>query len=247
MSLVADYQRQFGWREWHTVFESLPALQGKSVLDLGCGVGDLAAEFAARGAHVIGVDSNEELICAAKTRVPEARFEIADLRSLPDLGIAFDGVWCSFTAAYFPADLSTLIPTWTRTLKPSGWLALVEIDNLFGHEPVSDSTRTLLDGYATESLQAGRYDFHMGRKLKGHMQRAGFTVSTLTVTDRELSFDGPADAAVIDAWRNRFQRMQLLREFCGPRIDAVEAEFLSCLSRADHRSLARVCCCIGTR
>ena len=45
MSLLSDYKRQFGWRDWRTVFDVLPSLDGQSVLDLGCGVGDLAAEF----------------------------------------------------------------------------------------------------------------------------------------------------------------------------------------------------------
>ena len=67
MSLTSDYKRQFGCRDWRTVFEALPSLDGQSVLDLGCGVGDLAAEFVARGAHVIGVDLNEELVREARS------------------------------------------------------------------------------------------------------------------------------------------------------------------------------------
>lgn len=248
MSVISDYKRQFQWRDWPTVFEVLHSLDGQAVLDLGCGVGDLAAEFVTRGADVIGVDLVEDFIRKARSRcLSRAKFELADVRALPDFGIAFDGVWSSFTAAYFP-DLPTTISEWARPLKPGGWMALVEIDDLFGHEPLTARTKTLLEGYASDSLAAGRYDFHMGRKLNGHLQQAGFQVTKeFTLVDLELSFDGVAIPEVVDAWRNRFERMKLLREYCGQRIDEVEDEFLNCLSRADHRASAKVYCCIGTR
>jgi ubiquinone/menaquinone biosynthesis C-methylase UbiE len=246
MSFISDYKRQFLWRDWPAVFEALPLLNGQSVLDLGCGVGDLAAEFVARGANVIGVDFIEEFVREARSRnLSRARFEVADLRALPDFGTTFDGVWSSFTAAYF-TDLPKAISDWTRHLKPGGWMALVEIDDLFGHEPLSDFTRSLLEGYAGDSLTAGRYDFRMGRKLKGHLQQAGFEVTReFTLVDLELSFDGLVRPEVVEAWRNRFKRMKLLREFCGRSIDQVEDEFLSCLTHADHRTKAKVYCCIG--
>jgi hypothetical protein len=147
----------------------------------------------------------------------------------------------------FP-DLPAVIPEWTRHLKQGGWIALVEVDDLFGHEPLEDRARTLLESYACDSLATGRYDFNMGRKLKGHLQQSGFEVTKeFTLVDLELSFDGPARQDVVDAWRNRFKRMKLLRDFCGQSTDELEYEFLNCLIRGDHRSRAKVYCCIGTR
>jgi len=132
VSLSSDYKRQFGWRDWPTIFDALPSLQGQTVLDLGCGVGDLAAVFVARGAHVIGFDMNDELLCEARSqRIPNAEFRMVDLRSIPDLGVSADGLWCSFTAAYFP-DLLTALAAWARNVKAAGWVALTEIDDLFG-------------------------------------------------------------------------------------------------------------------
>ena len=56
------------------------------MLDLGCAVGDLAAELAARGARVIGMDLNEELLAEARARgLPGARFDLGDLRALPEV------------------------------------------------------------------------------------------------------------------------------------------------------------------
>ena len=248
MSLSSEYKRQFVWRDWPTIFDALPSLRGQTVLDLGCGVGDLAAEFVARGARVIGVDMSEELLHEARSRqLSNAEFRTDDLRTLRDLGIAADGLWCSFTAAYFP-DLPMALTAWARNVKAGGWIALTEIDDLFGHEPLSVETKALLRAYAEGALAAGRYDFHMGRRLRDHLERSWFTVSkVLTLEDQELSFNGPARPEVLDAWQARFNRMKALRDFCGPTMGQVQEEFLSCLIRTDHRSVAKVYCCIAKK
>lgn len=248
MSLSSQYKRQFGWRDWPTILDAIPSVHGQTVLDLGCGVGDLAAEFVARGARVIGVDMNDELLREVRSRqLSNAEFRTGDLRALPDLGIAADGLWCSFAAAYF-TDLPTVLNAWARHLRSGGWIALTEVDDLFGHEPLSGRTKALFSAYVEDALAARRYDFYMGRKLRGHLERSGFTVSkTLTLEDQELSFSGPAHPEVLDAWRARFERMKGLRDFCGPEIDAVQEEFLGCLERVDHTSVAKVYCCIATK
>ena len=248
MSLASHHRRQYGWREWPAIFAELPSVEGQTVLDLGCGVGDQAAELVARGAHVVGVDVNEELLGEARSRgLAGAEFRTADLRAPLDLGKAADGIWSSFAAAYFP-DLSAVLEIWKRGLRPGGWIALTEIDDLFGHEPLGARTRALLEGYAREALAAGRYDFHMGSKLEEHLTHAGFSVSReLALADQELSFTGPARPEVIEAWRARLEGMRLLCEFCGRNFEQVRDDFLGCLARADHRSTARVVCCIAAQ
>ncbi len=248
MSLASEYRRQFQWRGWQTILDELPPLQGQTVIDLGCGVGDLASELAARGADVLAVDTNEELLQHARSRqISNVEFRAIDLRGAVDLGIAADGIWCSFTAAYF-VDLSRALTSWAGNLKPGGWIAITEIDDLFAHEPLSARTKALLNDYCDDSLVASRYDFRAGRKLKTHLENAGFSVArSLTINDRELSFSGPADRDVLDAWQARFERMKLLRDFLGIEFDQIREEFLGCLMQADHGSLAKVCCCIAIK
>jgi trans-aconitate methyltransferase len=46
---------------------------------LGCGVGDVAALLSIRGARVVGIDMNEEVLAAARDRdIPGAEFHSAD-------------------------------------------------------------------------------------------------------------------------------------------------------------------------
>jgi hypothetical protein len=144
--------------------------------------------------------------------------------------------------------LSTPLASWRKHLQPGGWVAITEIDDLFGHEPLSARTRSLLEGYAADALAAGRYDFHMGRKLGDHLERAGFAIcKVLTVEDQELSFDGPARSEVLDAWRARLDRMRLLHDFCGAEFEQLRTEFLGCLANPEHRSVAKVYCCVANK
>lgn len=247
MDLVEEYRRQFGWRSWKPIFDALPPLLGKTILDLGCGIGDQAREFSARGAHVIGIDSNPELIAEAmSSNLANCEFQCCDLRSLPNIGTEVDGIWCSFTSAYF-TDLSALLKMWGAHLYGNGWIALTEIDDLFGHEPLSTRTSSLRQAYAQDAMNADRYDFRMGRKLQQYLNQSGYVVSqVLTLSDEELSFNGPGTPEVISAWRTRFERMKLLRDFCGADFTTVQEEFLACLARTDHCSTAKVVVCIAT-
>lgn len=68
MALAAEYKRQFQWRSWPQIFAAVPLVAGERVIDLGCAIGDQAAELVARGAHVVGVDANRELLDVARSR-----------------------------------------------------------------------------------------------------------------------------------------------------------------------------------
>jgi SAM-dependent methyltransferase len=50
-------------------------LDGGLVVDLGCGTGILAAEVAAAGYAVLGIDLSDDMLAIARRRAPRARFE----------------------------------------------------------------------------------------------------------------------------------------------------------------------------
>ena len=247
MSLADDYRRQLPWRSWTTVLDALPSLASSTVLDLGCAVGDQAALLASRGARVIGIDANEELLAAAQARdIPNAEFRRGDLRSVEYEGLV-DGIWCSFASAYL-TNLTPVLVRWRSLLRPGGWIALIEVDDLFAHSPLSPQTASLLDRYVAHALENGWYDFRMGRKLARYLRGAGYeVVRELTLPDAELAFNGPAPPDVLEAWRARFARMKALQEYCGPHFAQVRDEFLACLTLEDHRAGVTVPCCLVFR
>jgi SAM-dependent methyltransferase len=248
MSLADEYRLQLRWRPWKLILGELPLQPGQNVLDLGCGIGDQARELAARGCRVIGFDANQELVDTAMSqKLRNCEFRTCDLRNLPQIDTAADGIWSSFAAAYF-TNLTEVLSQWAQLLKAGGWMAITEIDNLFGHEPLSVRTQSLLQAYVEDALNANRYDFRMGAKLEHYVTQAGFAVSrVLPLPDQELCFRGPAAPEVVVAWQKRFDRMTMLRNFCGSEFAKVREEFLFCITRPDHFSTAKVVSCIAMK
>ena len=246
MALVDEYRRQYAWRDWDRALSQCPIAAGQHVLDLGCGPGDICAALSGRGASVTGVDGNPELLSAAKERYPQCAFEEQDLRALnPGLGL-FDGLWCSFAAAYF-TDFEAVFSRWAAHLKSNGWVCIVEIDDLLGHEPLSGDRSRVIDEFYDDALRERRYDFKAGRKIPGVLENAGFRVTTLVLEDRELSFNGFADPDVEQAWEARLGRMGGLKAFLKEDFISFKNEFMRCISSSDHKSLCKVICCIGTK
>jgi demethylmenaquinone methyltransferase/2-methoxy-6-polyprenyl-1,4-benzoquinol methylase len=98
-----------------------------TVVDVGCGSGDMCELAAGRGARVIGVDFAAGMLAAARRRVRAAGFLRADLGALPLATASATVVTCSFVLrnlVSIPAVLGEL----ARILAPGGRLVLLEVD-----------------------------------------------------------------------------------------------------------------------
>ncbi len=95
---------------------------GATVLDLGCGTGDLCEVVAGAGYSPIGVDFSAGMLAAAHTRAPLAR---ADALALPVPEASADGVVSGFALRNF-VDLDRFFRECARVLRPGGRLAALE-------------------------------------------------------------------------------------------------------------------------
>jgi SAM-dependent methyltransferase len=75
---------------------------GTTVLDVGCGHGDLCAAAAARGAQPTGVDLAEGMVDAARAAHPDLTFRVADAEALPFDDGAFDAALGAFVVNHLP-------------------------------------------------------------------------------------------------------------------------------------------------
>jgi SAM-dependent methyltransferase len=98
-----------------------------TLLDIACGTGRHAAEFAAAGIEVTGVDINEQLLERARARNPEIEFMQQDMTEL-DLGEArFEAITCLFDSIGYPQRNEAVMATLDgarRHLAVGGVLAL---------------------------------------------------------------------------------------------------------------------------
>jgi len=110
--------------EFPATVSLVPDVDGKRVLDAGCGTGVYTAWLAEQGAEVVGVDVSGEMLTHARERVEaDASFRQADLRD----GLAFadadsfDGVVSALTLGYV-ADWTEPLSAFARVLRPGGFL-----------------------------------------------------------------------------------------------------------------------------
>lgn len=96
-----------------------------TVVDLGCGPGNLTALLAQRwpGARVTGVDSSPEMVARAREAEPALAFEQADLRDwVPAADAGVDVLVSNATLQWIPDHLD-LLPRLVGAVSPGGWLA----------------------------------------------------------------------------------------------------------------------------
>ncbi|HET9995869.1 MAG TPA: trans-aconitate 2-methyltransferase [Nocardioides sp.] len=95
-----------------------------TVVDLGCGPGNLTALLVERwpGARVVGLDSSAEMIEKARATTPAVDFRVADLRDWATGAEQVDVLVSNATLQWVPGHLE-LLPDLVARVNPGGWLA----------------------------------------------------------------------------------------------------------------------------
>lgn len=136
---------------WGTVARELP--DGGRLLDLGCGTGLDAAEFASRGYRVLATDWSLRMV--ERTRERAAADNLADRLEARHLGVQqmnelherFDGIYSDFGPLNCAPDLAATAAECARLLTPGGRLVFSVIGRLcpweIGHYAVRGRFRRL--------------------------------------------------------------------------------------------------------
>ncbi|HOP26664.1 MAG TPA: class I SAM-dependent methyltransferase [Candidatus Sabulitectum sp.] len=107
------------------LWEMAGPVEGRTVLDAGCGTGYLTALLAGRGADVVGVDFSSEMISIARKRNPGIRFEVdscTDLQTIQDN--AYDLLVSNYVLMDLP-DLRGAVRSFHRVLRRGGRAVVV--------------------------------------------------------------------------------------------------------------------------
>ena len=109
---------------------AVPGQAASAVVDLGCGPGNSTELLLRRfpDAEVTGLDSSVDMIAAAQARLPQLRFEVADISAWDAAG-PFDAILANAVLQWLP-DHAALLPRLLAKLAPGGSLAVQMPDNL---------------------------------------------------------------------------------------------------------------------
>ena len=168
-----DHGREFDWgrtsqdyaryrpgypRSFYERITSLGiGLPGQRVLDLGCGTGNLAREFARRGCKVTGVDISEVQIAAAKRLSAEegliGDFLVRPAENTQLSGRSFGVISAAQSWLYFDRD--RIVAEVKRLLVPGGRLMTCHIGWLPRQDPVAKQTEELILKHNPDWTAAG--------------------------------------------------------------------------------------------
>jgi ubiquinone/menaquinone biosynthesis C-methylase UbiE len=171
-------------------FPFFSAPPGARVLDLGTGVGAMAAELvrAFPGIVLTGLDLAPAQLAQAAIRAPVSTYVQADAAALPFADATFDRVHVSWLLEHVP-DPDRVLAEIYRVLKPGGMAHLLEVDNatLRVEPPLPELERTFACLNAAQQQRGG--DPFIGQSLAERTRRLPFT----QVVARSIPLRGSAD------------------------------------------------------
>jgi SAM-dependent methyltransferase len=157
------------WRAPESELEVLGEVEGRDVLELGCGAAHWSAALAERGARVVGVDPSAAQIRHAMTAHGErASLTLVEggAESLPFAAESFDIVFSDYGGMSW-GDPELTVPEVARVLRPGGLLAFCTTSPLFflfldpGSGELRDTLQRPYFGMRVRSVRGEAFDFQI--------------------------------------------------------------------------------------
>jgi trans-aconitate 2-methyltransferase len=203
----------------------------RTVVDLGCGPGNLTALLADRWpeADVRGLDSSPEMIEAARRAGTRVSFEVADLRDWLHEAATdpVDVLVSNATLQWVPGHLD-LMPDLLAAVRPGGWLAFQVPGNF--DEPSHTIRRDLAaePAYAEATRGVAHPDAHGPEAYLDALARLGASVDAWETTYLHL-LTGPDP---VFTWVSGTGARPTLQALSGDLRASFEAEFKRRLAAA---------------
>jgi SAM-dependent methyltransferase len=170
----------------------------ESILDLGCGDGQLTLRLAATGARVTGIDLSPEMVATARARGIDAREGSAE--SMPFADHSFDAVF-SNAALHWVRDQDAMMAQVHRVLKPGGRF----VAEMGGHGNVA-AIRTAFIATLARHGHADREDgenyYSTPEAYSRRLTRHGFRVERIELIPRPT----PLPESGMEGWLRTFRR-----------------------------------------
>jgi ubiquinone/menaquinone biosynthesis C-methylase UbiE len=153
-----------------TILRIFGQVEGKQILDAGCGNGYLCRLLSKKGAKMVGVDLSEEAIQMAKTAESKTPLGIQyHVGSLSDLSMLkndeFDFVVSNIVLCDLP-DLDRTFIEIRRVLKPNGKLVFTILHPCFSSPPIRGWVRKPLDSDRAEDWLHWKVDRYFDRCIE---------------------------------------------------------------------------------
>jgi len=226
-------------------------LPGMSVLDLGCGSGEVTRELARRvgpRGRVIGLDMDERVLDHARLASPDVdlpvEWRLGRVEELAETG-AYDVIYGRFVLSHL-ADPADALRRMRAAARPGGLIVVEDIDiTAHAHWPPSGAFRRYIELYAATARARGA-NSSIGPSLAALLVEAGLEEVSVAINMpvfREgqekgiarITLENIAEAAIASRLTTAAEIEQLLRDLAGheadPRSIQSAAQLFQCTGR----------------
>lgn len=168
-------QHAFVWQYGASLIDLLAPQPGESILDLGCGTGQLTEQIAKTGAAVHGIDADAAMIVKAQQNYPDLHFAQADARNF-QVDPLVDAVF-SNAVLHWVKEADAAIQCIYQALKPGGRF----VAEFGGKGNVQSITHALRNAHAS---YVSPWYFPSVAEYATQLEQHGFEVVLATLRDR---------------------------------------------------------------
>jgi len=169
------------------VVELLNPQKGESILDLGCGTGDLAYEISNYGASVVGLDYSKEMIEKARLKYPHINFQIGNAEEFT-VESSLDAVFSNAALHWMKNPEKVLTCVWHALSKGGRFVA-----EFGGSGNVATIIKAINDvlaeDYAKDATKLNPWYFPTIGQYSTLLEQQGFRVMYVTHFDRSTRLD----------------------------------------------------------
>ena len=183
-----DNSHNFVSKYGESLLSILNPKEGETILDLGCGTGDLTEKIALSGATVIGIDESAEMISTAQKKFPNIDFRQLNAIDF-ELDQQFDAIF-SNAVLHWILDKEKVINQIFRHLKTGGRL-VAEFGGKGNMQIMVNTLKEVfIENNLPENARINFWYFPSIGEYANELEKSGFRVSFAQHFDRPTPLDG---------------------------------------------------------
>lgn len=155
--IAQEYDKEFGndYSDTPYVDKFLNYLEGKKVLDIGCGVGNLTKYIMDKGFNIEGIDLSKEMLNIAKRKYSDIKFYEMNMKEIT-LGKKYDGIMLAYSLFHLTKkEVIEVLPKYYDLLNSNGKILLIlqyGQGERIVDEPLKEGLKIFINYYSQDEI-----------------------------------------------------------------------------------------------
>lgn len=155
--IAQEYDKEFGndYSDTPYVDKFLNYLEGKKVLDIGCGVGNLTKYIMDKGFNVEGIDLSKEMLNIAKQKYSDIKFYEMNMKEIT-LSKKYDGIMLAYSLFHLTKkEVIEVLPKYYNLLNNNGKILLIlqyGQGERIVDEPLKEGLKIFINYYSQDEI-----------------------------------------------------------------------------------------------